>query len=125
MNKEMNNCESIVMKIVWDSKEDISTSEIIEQLKVKYNKNYARTTVVTFIQRLIEKGYVTRYKKGRASFIHPIKDLTQHQQKIVQEIDDLWFDGNAESFFSELCNVRKLTKEEVNDIRRALDELDN
>ena len=47
--KDISGCEKMIMKVVWDADRDLSTSEVIDALKVRYGKNYARTTVVTFI----------------------------------------------------------------------------
>ena len=59
IGREMSSCETLIMKIVWSSNEDISTQEVMDRLKVEFGKDYARTTVVTFIQRLAEKGFVS------------------------------------------------------------------
>ena len=62
IGRQMSGCETLIMKIVWSAKEDISTQEISSRLKSQYNKDYARTTVGTFIQRLSEKGFVSTYR---------------------------------------------------------------
>lgn len=124
-NREMSSCESLIMKIVWDSEEDLSTAEIIDQLKIKYEKDYARTTVVTFIQRLADKGFVSTYKRGRVSFVHSLKSQTQYQENMIQKAENFWFNGDAGVLFSTLCRVKKLSKKEMDDIRKTLNELDN
>ena len=40
--RDMSGCETLIMKIVWSSEEDLSTPEIMDQLKVRYGKDYAR-----------------------------------------------------------------------------------
>ena len=51
-------CETLIMKVVWDAKEDIAVQELIVQLKEQYGKDYARTTVVTFLGKMADKGCV-------------------------------------------------------------------
>ena len=58
LGREISGCETLIMKVVWDSEEDISTPELIDELRTRFGKDYARTTVVTFLQRLAEKGFV-------------------------------------------------------------------
>lgn len=125
IDREMSSCETLIMKIIWDSEEDLSTPEIIDLLKIRYEKDYARTTVVTFIQRLADKGYVNTYKKGRVSYVHSLKSQSQYQEKFIQKAQEFWFDGDAGFLFSTLCKVKKLSKKEVDDIQRMINELDN
>ena len=83
--KELTNCEKLIMKVVWEAKEDISTPDTIEQLKVRFGKEYARTTVVTFVQRLVEKGYVTTYRRGRVSYIRPVQSEEEYRSRMLQD----------------------------------------
>lgn len=125
IGREMSGCETLIMKIVWSSDEDISTPEIIDQLRIRYNKDYARTTVVTFVQRLAEKGFVRTYKKGRVSFVHALRSQAQYQETFLQEAEEFWFDGDAGFLFSTLCKTKKLSTKEKNDIQKMLDDLDD
>ena len=125
IGREMSGCETLIMKIVWSSEEDLSTPEIMDQLKLRYGKDYARTTVVTFIQRLAEKGFVNTYKKGRVSYVHSLRSQAKYQENFIQEAEEFWFDGDAGYLFSTLCKVKKLSKKEVDDIQKMLDELDD
>lgn len=125
IGREMSGCETLIMKIVWSSKEDISTQEIIHQLKLQYEKDYARTTVVTFIQRLAEKGFVSTYRTGRVSYVHALKSEAEYQETFIQEAESFWFNGNAEFLFSTLCKTKKLSKEERKGIQDILDGMDD
>ena len=37
IGRQMSGCETLIMKIVWSAKEDISTQEISSRLKSQYN----------------------------------------------------------------------------------------
>ena len=49
MREELSVCEAPIMKIIWESNPDISVPELVKQLNEQYGKEYARTTVVTFL----------------------------------------------------------------------------
>ena len=78
LGREISGCETLIMKVVWDSEEDISTPELIDELRTRFGKDYARTTVVTFLQRLAEKGFVKTYRKGRIAYVHPLKSEKEY-----------------------------------------------
>lgn len=125
IGREISGCESLIMKIVWDSKEDISTPDLIDELRRQFGKDYARTTVVTFVQRLAEKGFVTTYRKGRTSYVRAVRNEKEYIEGIVRDTEKFWFSGNAPKFFAALCNAKKLSKKEIEQIRETLDGLDD
>lgn len=126
IGREISGCETLIMKVVWDSEKDLSTSELIEQLKVRFRKDYARTTVVTFLQRLADKGFVTTYRKGRVAYVHALKEEKAYKAKLLREQTDFWFQGSVSKLMSALCSAKKLSAEEIQEIRSILDEqLDN
>lgn len=123
--KDLSSCEKVIMKAVWDSKGDISTQDLIERLRNDYNKDYARTTVVTFVQRLVEKKFVSTYRKGRLSYVHAEKREKDYKKKLLSETTDFWFKGDASDLVSALCNSKKISKTEIERIRKTIDELDD
>ena len=48
-NKALSASEIVLMKVIWDHEADISMPELLNILKEDYGKDYARTTVVTFL----------------------------------------------------------------------------
>lgn len=125
IGRDLSGCEKLIMKIVWDAKEDISTPEIIEAIRIRYGKDYARTTVVTFVQRLMEKGFVTTYRKGRVSYVHAIRDEDQYKENILKHIEDFWFCGQPSSLLSALFRKSKPSQKEIMRMRKLIDELDD
>ena len=67
--KNLSASETNIMKAIWDAKEDLSVPDLMEQMKVKYGKEYARTTVATFLLKLSGKGFVRTYRKGKLSYV--------------------------------------------------------
>ena len=116
--------ETTIMKAVWDAGEDISIPDLIEVLRTNYGKDYARTTVVTFLLKLSDKGFVRTYRKGKLSYAHAMKSEAEYRTKLLNEETDYWFNGNVSNLFSALCNTRKLTNEEIVEIRSLLDDID-
>jgi predicted transcriptional regulator len=125
IGREISGCETLIMKIVWDSESDISTPELINALRVRYGKDYARTTVVTFLQRLADKGFVKTYRKGRVAYVHPLKTQKEYTSKFLNEAEEFWFQGDTSHLMAALCDTKKLSEDEIGRIREMLDDLDN
>ena len=116
--------ETTIMKAIWDTGEDISIPDLIELLRTDYGKDYARTTVVTFLLKLSDKGFVRTYRKGKLSYAHAIKSEADYRTKLLNEETDYWFEGKVSNLFSALCSSRRLTKDEIGEIRSLLDDID-
>lgn len=124
-DRSLSPCESVIMKAIWEAGEDIALLDLIQVLKEKYNKDYARTTVTTFLVKLSDKDYVRTYRKGKSSYIHPIRSLEEYKVKLIEEQTDIWYQGQPTQVMSALCKTGRLTKEDIKMIRGMIDGLDN
>ena len=93
-DKRPSKSEEIFLKILWDSPEDISMLELAEALRTLYQKDYARTTIVTFLARLAAKGFVTTYRKGRLSYVKALKSREEYLQWYFSDMLKGWFHGD-------------------------------
>ncbi|MCC8030085.1 MAG: BlaI/MecI/CopY family transcriptional regulator [Lachnospiraceae bacterium] len=121
--KKLSTCETMIMKLIWDADGDISVQKLIVEIRERYGKDYARTTVVTFVKKLLDKGYVSTYRVGRASFVHPEKDEYQYKQRLMNEATDFWFEGKPSALLSAVCSGREVPEEEILELRKVLDSL--
>lgn len=117
--------ETVIMKAIWDAKEDISIPDLIDVLREEYGKDYARTTVVTFLLKLSDKGFVRTYRKGKLSYAHIMKSEEDYKAKLLSEEADFWFQGQVPKMVSALVSKRELSKEDVAELRSLLDDLDD
>ena len=124
MREELSVCEAPIMKIIWESNPDISVPELVKQLNEQYGKEYARTTVVTFLTRMAGKGYITTQRRGRISYVHAIKSEQEYKQQLAQKEIEFWFHGSIAEFAQTLCAAAPLTHEECQKLRRLLDHVE-
>ena len=124
MREELSVCEAPIMKIIWESNPDISVPELVKQLNEQYGKEYARTTVVTFLTRMAGKGYITTQRRGRISYVYAIKSEQEYKQQLAQKEIEFWFHGSMAEFAQTLCAAAPLTHEECQKLRRLLDHVE-
>ena len=86
---ELSPCEALIMKLIWEAPQDIPVQELIDQLRDDYGKDYARTTVVTFVGKLKDKRFVDTYRKGKAAFIHPLRSEEEYRRQLLKEQYDI------------------------------------
>lgn len=123
--RNLSNAETLVMKAIWDAGEDIAVPDLITALKVKYGKDYARTTVATFLLKLSEKGFIRNYRKGKLSYIHALKKEEDYRKKSLRDEMEFWHHGNMAEMMSFLIRSKEITEADKDRIRRILDGLDD
>lgn len=104
--EHLTHCEGLIMSIIWnEEKGEIPTFGIIDKLSEKHGKEYARTTIVTFITRLVDKGYVVKCKRGRIAYIQPVISQEQYLSHMLKEIADFWYGGSTDKMINDLKGV--------------------
>ncbi len=87
--------EMFILKALYDlGGEDVPTKEIGPYVEKRFGYDYARTTIVTFLQRMVKKGYVSSYRKGRESFHSATMPFADYIDESIDMFCELWFDGN-------------------------------
>ena len=94
---DLTNCEKMIMKVIWDEEGDCELQHLINELRDRYGKNYARTTVGTSLKKLINEGYVSTHRVGRSSFSHAE----------ISEADYLEYPMNKENHFCSRAASRR------------------
>ena len=123
--RNLSNAEALVMKAIWDAGEDIAVPDLMAVLKAKYGKDYARTTVATFLLKLSEKGFIRNYRKGKLAYVHAVKAEEDYRVKSLREEMEFWYHGNMAEMVSCLIRTKEMTEKDKEQIRRALDGLDD
>ena len=63
--ENMTDCELLVMKCIWDTPEELTLPDIVTLVNEKFKKDWKPQTVSTFLARLVRKGFLEMYRKGR------------------------------------------------------------
>jgi predicted transcriptional regulator len=73
----------------------------------------AYTTVMTILDRLAQKGAVTRIKKGKAYLYAPALELEESRKVAVRQLVDFYFDGSFQKLMNYL-DPRAFGTQEIN-----------
>jgi BlaI family penicillinase repressor len=106
-----------IMKIVWQSGastvRDVYES-LLERRKIAY------TTVMTMMNILEQKGYLKKAQKDRAYVYQATRPQKQVIRGMVREFVDRVFNGSAEPLLLHLVEDRRLSEEDLQEIRRIM-----
>lgn len=117
-------CEQLVMKVIWNSPEELTLPDIVKAVNATYQKEWKPQTVSTFLARLVKKNYLNSYRSGRTFYYQSLVDEKTYGKKMIENCVEFWGNNNAGDLICALNEERKLRKDEVEKIRKLIDELD-
>ena len=119
--KRLPDSELEIMMIVWEAKEPVSSAYLMEKLQGE--KSWANTTVLNFLARLVERGFLKVEKQGRINIYSP-----QIGEKEYIEIESRSFlermhKSSLKSFVAALYDGNSLSREDAEELKRYIDGL--
>ena len=110
----MGTVESNFADLVWEN-EPLSTSELVALCKDKFN--WKRTTTYTVLKRLCEGGVFKLENSIVTSQISRENFYSAKSESFVEES----FNGSLPAFFAAFTKRKKLSKKEIDEIRKMID----
>jgi BlaI family penicillinase repressor len=108
-----------IMKVVWE-KNQATVRDVYAVLKER--RPVAYTTVMTMMGVLATKGHLKRQQIERAYVYRPTRPAAAAIKLMVADFVDRVFDGAARPLLVQLIKDRKLTKQELEDLARQIEE---
>ena len=106
-----------IMRILW-SRGAVSVAEVHEALLEE--RGLAPTTIATMLVKLEKKGAVTHRVDGRKFLYEPAVSEGAVRRSMVEELTQRLFDGQAAALVSHLLAEQRISREEVDELRRLL-----
>jgi BlaI family penicillinase repressor len=108
-----------VMKLLW-GRSPQAAHEVVAELTARMRWNHR--TIRTLLSRLVKKGALAYTREGRAYLYRP-KIAEQDCVKAASEsFIERVFGGAIQPMLSHFVSQKKLSKKEIEDLKRILDE---
>jgi BlaI family penicillinase repressor len=104
-----------VMSVLW-RRGSATVAEVRAELKEKL----AYTSVLSALQTLEDKGYVRHEAAGRAYRYSATVDAARAGGTALARIKDAIFHGSAERMFAQMVSDKRISKPELERMRRLL-----
>jgi predicted transcriptional regulator len=119
---ELGSAELEVLKTLWDNGPG-TVRDVLNHLSQR-GRRLAYTTVLTFLTRLEQKGFVTSNKSGLA-YVYRAKVSRERVSRsrirsLVQEL----YDGAAGALVMQLMQSERLTADELDELHKLLNKLE-
>ena len=119
---QITDAEAVVMEVLW-TRSPLLAEEVIAALAER--NDWAEPTIKTLLNRLLGKGAIEATKAGRRYLYAP---LLRREDWLAQQSDgliDRLFGGRIAPLVAHFSQRRKLSKKDMDELRRLVEGLDD
>lgn len=121
-NINLGDGELEIMKVIWAKKEAVGTQEITKAVE---EKGWKRTTISTFLSRLVEKGALSSEKRGNNYYYSPLISKKEYSSMKANSLISSLFDGSAKQLCASLFEGGNLSEKDIEELRAIFIKDDN
>ena len=119
---DLGTAELEVLKALWDHG-PATVREVMNHLH-QQGRQVAYTTVLTFLTRLEQKGYVKSDKSDVAYVYRPAVTRAKVTKSRLRSLIEQLYDGDAKPLVLQLMRDEKFTTDEIAELQKLIDQLD-
>ena len=112
----------MILSVLWTNGPS-TVREVHDQLKKSRSIGY--TTVLKLMQIMFEKNLLLRDDSQRSHVYRPRQKAEKTQKTLVKHMLSRVFSGSVENLVVQALSAKKATPEELAQIRRMLDEMED
>ncbi len=121
--KRLPDSELKIMMIIWEAGKPVTSAYIMENLRGE--KNWANTTVLNFLNRLVDRGFLKVTKKGRFNYYEPLINENDYLQKESKSFLERMHIGSLTSFVAALYDGDAINKEDLQELKKYVEKVSN
>ena len=118
-DKKISDAELEILEVLWAAGEALNANEIRARLNEK--KDWERTTVLTLIRRLLDKGVIGQEKR-EVYYYAPCVERCDYVKGETKSFLNKFFKGNAKNLAAALIEDEDLSREDIEELRAYFQE---
>ncbi|MCB9853686.1 MAG: BlaI/MecI/CopY family transcriptional regulator [Phycisphaerales bacterium] len=122
-SQELSAAELEVLRVLWDAGPS-TVRQVLDALRSR-GRDWAYTTVLTFLTRMEQKGVVSSNKSGLAYVYRPALTRNRVRRERLRLLVDELYDGAAGPLVLQLLKSQRLNREDIEALQKLIDELDD
>ena len=119
--KRLPDSELKLMMIIWDAGDPVASPYILEQLVGE--KTWAKTTVLNFLSRLVDRGFLTTEKRGRFHYFSPLISKEDYLQMESRSFLQRVHKNSLKSLVASLYDGKGIDNNDLQELRQYVDQI--
>ena len=121
--RRLGDAELEIMQAVWRSGEAVQSTYIQQALRAR--RDWPLPAVLTALNRLVEKGFLTCRKQGRGNWYAPAVSEEEYREFEGRGFLQRLYGNSFPALVAALYRGKTIGREELDDLRRFLDRLED
>ena len=113
-NINISDAELEVMKVIWNEKRPVTSLDICEAFETK---GWKKTTIGTFLTRLVEKGALSAEKQGKLYYYTPVISQKDYRKSQTKNLISSLYGGSIKDFAVSLFEEQSISDEELKELK--------
>ena len=115
--KRLPDAELEVMQAIWSLEPPVTTAAVQQRV----SKEWKATSVLTFLSRLCDKGFLSCEKEGRQNYYTPLVSRETYLQRESTSFVRRLCGGSVKNLVASLSDAGALTERDIDELRAFLD----
>ena len=116
--KKIPDSELEIMMVIWDADEKVTSDYIMDNL----NKAWLKTTVLNFLTRLCDRGFLKFHKEGRFNIYESLVDKEDYLQKESKSFLQKMHHNSLTSLVAALYDGDSISKKDLEELKKFIKE---
>ncbi len=117
-SKHPTELELLILKILW-RQAPLLAREVRNEL-ANEGRALAKTSVITTLNTMVDKRYLTRKRQGNSFLFSPQIDKDTVSEQVLSDVVDRVFDGSTSAVLLKLFDVKNVDGQELKELRRII-----
>ena len=118
--KKLPDSELEIMLIIWEYERPVTRFEIED--KLDEDRNLSPTTILSFLSRLQEKGFLEVSKEGKNNVYSAIIDKESYMQAESKNMLKKLYKNSVKNFLASLYDGNNLSEEDLQELEAYIEE---
>lgn len=115
--KRLPDAELEVMQAVWSLEPPVTAAQVQQNVP----SDWKATSVLTFLSRLCDKGFLSCEKEGRQNLYTPLVTREAYLQRESRSFVERLCGGSVKNLVASLSDAGALTENDLDELRAFLD----
>jgi len=116
--KKLPDAEFEVMQAIWAAEPPVNTAYLME--KVGRGRGWKAPTLISFLVRLEERGYITSEKRGKERYYTPLAEQDVYLRAVTEQFVAQYHGGSFVHMMDALYLGKKLSESDIDELLQWL-----
>ena len=118
-NISIGSAELEIMKVIWKSKPPITSLDIGKEVE---DRGWKKTTIATFLTRLVDKGALSAEKQGKLYYYAPLITEKEYRKSQTKNLIKALYNGSIKDFAVSFFEEQKLSDKDIQELKAIFEE---